>query len=144
MQSSKTGRKTTSVASAVWHVAPCCWNQMLPISSSSIFVNKSGSITITIAIDCNDLSLLIFEELCLWTKIRTKQWLALGASAFQCFLNFITGEMLSHQHYLLAFHNFNSYFHRIIAANSYFVFIVVFYFIWFHIFFPKFFQFDMI
>ena len=28
--------------------------------------------TITIAIDCNGLSLLIFEELCLWTKILTK------------------------------------------------------------------------
>ena len=43
---------------------------------------------ITITIDCNGLSLLIFEEkfakLCLWTKIRTKQWLVLDASAFQC------------------------------------------------------------
>ena len=38
--SSKTMRKTSSVASAVWHVAPSCWNQMLPISSSSIFVNE--------------------------------------------------------------------------------------------------------
>ena len=35
------GRKTSSVASAVWHVAPSCWNQMLAISSSSIFVNKN-------------------------------------------------------------------------------------------------------
>ena len=42
MQCSKTGRKTSSVASAVWHGAPSCWNQMLPISSSSIFVNKNS------------------------------------------------------------------------------------------------------
>ena len=35
----KTGSKTSSVASAVWHVAPSVWNQMLPLSSSSIFVN---------------------------------------------------------------------------------------------------------
>ena len=56
---------------------------------------------IMIATDCNGLSLLIFEEkwsnytsgakftpnsdsFCIWTKIRTKQWLFLGASAFQC------------------------------------------------------------
>ena len=61
-RSSKTGRKTSSVASAVWHVTPSCWNQMLPISSSSIsnqFV-QHGPITITI--DCNALSLLIFKE----------------------------------------------------------------------------------
>ena len=49
MWSSKTGRKTLSVALAVWHVAPSCWNQMVPISFSSIFVNKI-------------LSLLIFKE----------------------------------------------------------------------------------
>ena len=36
---------------------------------------------VTIAIDCNGLSLLI---LCLWIKIHTKQWLVFGASAFQC------------------------------------------------------------
>ena len=30
----KTGHKTSSVASAVCHVAPSCWDQMLPISSS--------------------------------------------------------------------------------------------------------------
>ena len=60
MRSSKTGRKT----SAVWHVAPSCWNQMLPIFSSSIFVYKKfvQHGPITIAIDCNGLSLLIFEE----------------------------------------------------------------------------------
>ena len=40
MRSSNTGRKTSSVASAVWHVAPFCWSQMFPTSSSSIFVNK--------------------------------------------------------------------------------------------------------
>ena len=28
MRSSKTGRKTSSVTSAVWHVTPSCWNQM--------------------------------------------------------------------------------------------------------------------
>ena len=42
---------------------------------------------ITIAIDYNSLSLLIFEDimaqLCLWTKIRTKQCLVLSASPFQ-------------------------------------------------------------
>lgn len=41
MWSSKTGRETLSVASSMWHVAPCCWNQMLPISSSSIFEHKN-------------------------------------------------------------------------------------------------------
>ena len=42
MRSWKTGCKTSSVASAVWHVAPSCWNQMLPISFSSIFGNKNS------------------------------------------------------------------------------------------------------
>ena len=42
MRPSKTVCKTSSVASAVWHVAQSCWNQMLPISSSSIFVNKNS------------------------------------------------------------------------------------------------------
>ena len=42
MRSSKTGRKTWIVAAAVWHVALSCWNHMLPISSSSIFVNKNS------------------------------------------------------------------------------------------------------
>ena len=41
---------------------------------------------ITIVIDYNGHSLLIFEEnkaqLCLWSKIRTKHWLVLDASAF--------------------------------------------------------------
>ena len=64
-----------SVASAVWHVAPSCWNQMLSISSS--IVNK------------NSFNMLAhfrrkMAQLCLWTKIRTKQWLILGVSAFQC------------------------------------------------------------
>ena len=65
MQSLKTGRKTSSVASAVRHVEPSCRNQMLPIfSSSSIFVKKKffQHRPITIAIDCNGFSLLIFEE----------------------------------------------------------------------------------
>ena len=43
---------------------------------------------ITIAIDCNDLSLLIFEEklpnYVSGVKSATKQWLVLAASAFQC------------------------------------------------------------
>ena len=58
MRSSKTVLKTSSVASAVWHVAPSCRSQMLPISSSSIFVNK------TIAFNCNDLfeESTVFEE----------------------------------------------------------------------------------
>ena len=64
MRSSKTRRKILSLASAVWHVAPSCWNQMLPISSSSIFVEQKfvQHSPITIAIDCNGLSLLIFEK----------------------------------------------------------------------------------
>ena len=39
MRSSKTGHKTSSIASAV---APSFWNQMLLISSSLIFVNKNS------------------------------------------------------------------------------------------------------
>ena len=42
MRSSKPGLKTSNVASNVWHVSPSCWKQMLPISSSSIFVNKNS------------------------------------------------------------------------------------------------------
>ena len=55
-----------------------CSVEMLPISSSSIFVNK------------NSFNVLLthfrrkMAQLCLWTKIRTKQWLILGESAFQC------------------------------------------------------------
>ena len=64
MWPSKIRRKTSSVVSAVWHVAPSCWNQMLPISYSQFLWTKQivqhGSIKI--AIDCNGLSLLIFEE----------------------------------------------------------------------------------
>ena len=63
MRSSKTGRKTSSVASAVWHVALSCWNQMLQYSLLKFceqkFVQQGP---ITIAIDCNGLSLLIFKE----------------------------------------------------------------------------------
>ena len=66
MRALKTGCRTSSVASAVWHVAPSCWNQILPISSSSIFVNKKfvHHGPITIAIDCYSLCLLISEEKC--------------------------------------------------------------------------------
>ena len=42
MRSSKTGHKTSCIASAVWHVAPSCWKQVLPISFSSIFGNKNS------------------------------------------------------------------------------------------------------
>ena len=60
MQSLKTGRKTSSVALVLWHVVPSYWNQMLPISFSSIFVNKHF--------------LAHFRrkmaQLCLWIKIR--------------------------------------------------------------------------
>ena len=70
--------KTSNVASAVWHVVPSCWNQMLPISSSSIFAH---------CLHFAFCPLLAhfprkMAQLCLWTKIRTKQWLILGASAF--------------------------------------------------------------
>ena len=46
MRSSKTGRKTSSVASVEWHVAPSFWNQMLPKSSSLFFVNKTSFIMV--------------------------------------------------------------------------------------------------
>ena len=39
---------------------------------------------ITIAIDCNASSCSFTKQNGLWTKIRTKQWFVLGASAFQC------------------------------------------------------------
>ena len=52
MKSSKTGLKTTSVALAVCHVAPSCWNQMLSIFSSSIPVNNNSLNLITIATPC--------------------------------------------------------------------------------------------
>ena len=42
MRSSKTRSKTSSLASAVWHVRPSCWNQIFEISSSSIFVNTNS------------------------------------------------------------------------------------------------------
>ena len=91
MRSSKTGRKTSSVASSVWHVAQSCWNQMLPISSPSIFVNnnlfnmeRQRSPLTVMAFPCSFWKKI--AELCLWTKIRTKQWLVLGASSFQFYL----------------------------------------------------------
>ena len=42
MRSSKTARKTSSSALAVWHVAPSCWYQILRIYFSSICVNKNS------------------------------------------------------------------------------------------------------
>ena len=50
MRSSKTGHKTSSVASAVWHVSSSCEQKYF----------RNGPITI--AIDCNGLCLLIFEK----------------------------------------------------------------------------------
>ena len=66
MRSSKTGCKTSSVASAVWHVVPPLLkpnvvNILLFSFCEQRFV-QHGSITITI--DCNGISLLIFEEKC--------------------------------------------------------------------------------
>ena len=49
MRSSKTGRKTSSVASAAWHVAPSCWN--LFNFCSQEFIQHSP---ITIAVHCKD------------------------------------------------------------------------------------------
>ena len=89
MRSSKTGRKISSVALAVRHLALSCWNQMLPISSSSIFANK-----IRLTWPDSDRHWLQrpflthfrrkMAQLCRWTKILYKQWLVLGASAFKC------------------------------------------------------------
>ena len=38
----KNRTQNIEVASAVWYEVPSCWNQMLPISSSSIFVNNNS------------------------------------------------------------------------------------------------------
>ena len=59
MRSSKTEHKTSSVASAVWHVAPSCWNQMLPLQFLWTKIRSTWSDNDR---HCNDLSLLIFEE----------------------------------------------------------------------------------
>ena len=53
MRYSKTGRKT----SAVWHVAPSCWN-LFNFCEQKFFLDGP----ITIAIKCNGHPLLIFEE----------------------------------------------------------------------------------
>ena len=79
MRSSKTGLRTLSVTSAVWHPAPSYWNQMLPISSSSIFVNKNV-FNITIAMDCKGLSLLIIEEK--WPNYASGPKSALNSNSF--------------------------------------------------------------
>ena len=79
MRSSKTGHKTSSVASVVRHVAPSCWNEMLPISSSSIHSTWPDN-------DRLAHFRIKMTQLCIWTKIRTKQWLVLGVSAFQFML----------------------------------------------------------
>ena len=90
MRSSKTERKTSSVtsgcvASSAVLLKPNVANILLFNFCEQKFVQHDP---ITIAIDCNGLSLLIFRrkmaQLCLWSKIRTKQWLVLGGSAFQC------------------------------------------------------------
>ena len=64
MLSSKTGRKTSSVALAVWHRKAVLLklnvaNILLFNFCEQIFVQHGP---ITIAIDCNGLSLIIFEE----------------------------------------------------------------------------------
>ena len=60
MQSSNAGRKTLSVVSAVWHVAPQNVALILLFNfCEQKFVQHGPT---TIAIDCNGLSLLIFEE----------------------------------------------------------------------------------
>ena len=75
MRSSKTGRKTLSVALAVWDVAPSFWNQMLPISSSSIFTNINS-----LNIHCNVLSVLICEEK--WLNYVSKPKSAQNSDSF--------------------------------------------------------------
>ena len=59
MRSSKTGRKTLSVTSAVWHVALFFLKPNVFNFCEQKFVQHGP---ITIAIDCNGLSFLIFEE----------------------------------------------------------------------------------
>ena len=63
MRSSKTGRKISRVASAVWYVAPKDANILVLNFCEQKFVQHAP---ITIAIDCNGLSLLIFEQI--WPK----------------------------------------------------------------------------
>ena len=60
MRSSNTGRRTSSVAPAVWHVALSCCNQILLFNFCEQKFVQHGPLTI--AIDCNGLYLLIFEE----------------------------------------------------------------------------------
>ena len=87
MQSSKTGRKhrVGRVTRTAVLLKPKVANILLFNSCEQKFIQHGP---ITIAIDCNGLSLRIFEEK--WPnyasgpKIRTKQWLVLDASAFQC------------------------------------------------------------
>ena len=64
MRSSITGRITSSGASVVWHVAPTWLKPNVGnILLSNFCEQKFGQPgPITIPIDCNDLSLLIFEE----------------------------------------------------------------------------------
>ena len=61
-------------------------SQMLPISSSLFFVSKNS---FNMADNDHHWPLLAhfgrkIAQLCLWNKIRTKQWLVSGASAFRC------------------------------------------------------------
>ena len=86
MRSSKAGRKTSSVASAVWHVAQskCCQYPPFQFLWTKILLKWPNN-------DRHWLQRPLLAhfrkkkiQLCLWTKIRTKQWLVLGASAFQC------------------------------------------------------------
>ena len=75
----KNRAQTSSVASAVWHVAASSWNQMLPISSSSMYKIRStwpnnvqhSPIIVTA-------TLLTFEEK-LPNYASELKWLVLGA-----------------------------------------------------------------
>ena len=80
MRSAKAGHKTSSVVSVMWHVEIKCYHV---VSSSSIRStwpdnNRDWLLRPLLAHFRRKMA-----QLCLWTKIRTKQWLVLDASAFQ-------------------------------------------------------------
>ena len=86
MQSSKTERTTSSVVSAVWHVAPSCCNQMLALQFLWTKIRSTWPDNYRHWLQRPLLAHFRrnMAQLCLWTKIRTKQWLVLGTSAIQC------------------------------------------------------------
>ena len=61
-RSSKIARKTSSLATVMWHVALSCWSQMLSILFNFCEQKFIQHGPITIAIHCNGHYLLIFEE----------------------------------------------------------------------------------